>query len=217
MSRNASKTAPNNVATDVVCEPTRERPADPPSNAGPIAEDGGPSETLPLARCRWCLVQLPTGQKFCLTCCSNCGHPYQPGDQVCNRCRCFLPRNQAARVTGTRSQLVPEDLRMNADELMNGIVSDMGGRDNLTTLEASYIRKIADVEITIRMLIANLANDGLFTAGGRVRDAYGQFLAGIDRFDRLAQRVGLARRARTVAPLDAVRMAVERANSETPQ
>jgi hypothetical protein len=33
------------------------------------------------------------------------------------------------------------------------------------------------------------------SGGARVRDAYGQFLSGLATFDRLAQRIGLRRRA----------------------
>ena len=78
-------------------------------------------------------------------------------------------------------------------------VADLGGETCLTTLERSYVRKIADVEILIRLMTSNLVSGGVMTASGsRVRDVYDKLLAGIDRFDRLAQRIGLNRRAKSI-------------------
>jgi hypothetical protein len=86
---------------------------------------------------------------------------------------------------------------MNADELKDQIVADLGGLENLSALELSYVRKIADVEVTLRLLLAEIQRGGMFTSGARVRDVYAALLAGLDRFDRLAQRVGLRRRAKS--------------------
>ena len=114
----------------------------------------------------------------------------------------FLEGNQAARKTGIYARYQPADLRMTADELMQGVIADLGGPEALTTLEASYIRKIADVEITVRLLASDIARRGLITPGGGVRTIYTSFLAGIDRFDKLAQRIGLTRRPRPVRSLE---------------
>ena len=98
---------------------------------------------------------------------------------------------------------------MTADELMAGIVSDLGGESELSTLERSYVRKIADLEITIRLATADIARAGLLTPGGRVRDTYSALLAGIDRFDRLAMRLGLKRRTKPAQTLAEVLAAHE--------
>ncbi len=135
--------------------------------------------------------------------CRRCGEAFEAGTGRCPRCQCFAPGNQAARTLGLRATQQPVELRMTADELMSGIVSDRGGEANLSTLERSYVRKIADVEIVIRLLTSNIASHGLFTNGGRVRDTYDKLLAGLDRFDRLAQRIGLERRAKSVGGLQA--------------
>ena len=89
------------------------------------------------------------------------------------------------------------------DALIAGIISDRGGDEALSTLEKAYIRKLADVDITIHLLAADIARRGLLTPAGGVRNVYDKFLAGLDRWDRLAQRLGLGRRARQVPdPLD---------------
>ena len=41
---------------------------------------------------------------------------------------------------------------MTADELMAGTVSDLGGDSELSTLEKAYVRKLGDIEITLRLL-----------------------------------------------------------------
>jgi len=81
---------------------------------------------------------------------------------------------------------------------MSGIASDLGGTTELSTLENSYVRKLGDIDITIRLLTHDIAVNGLLTPGGRVRDVYDKLLAGLATFDRYAQRVGLERRQRRV-------------------
>jgi hypothetical protein len=117
---------------------------------------------------------------------------------VCGQCRSFLRANQVARRTGIYARQQPADLRLSADDLMAGIVSDLGGTDELSTLQTAYVRKLADIEITIRLLTSDIAAHGLLTPGGRVRDVYDKLLAGLGVFDRYAQRIGLERRARKV-------------------
>jgi len=46
-----------------------------------------------------------------------------------------------------------------------------------------------------------IARDGLITPGGRVRDTFNALLAGVQRFDGLAQRLGLKRRPKPTASL----------------
>lgn len=156
----------------------RELVADTP--AEPIPANG--RETVACARC---LTENPVGAQTCT-------------------CGAFLPANQAARKTGIYARQQPPDLRLTADELMNGIVSDLGGESELSTLQTAYVRKIADVEITIRLLTSDIAANGLLTPGGRVRDVYDKLLAGLGVFDRYAQRIGMERRAKRVPSLQEV-------------
>ena len=111
----------------------------------------------------------------------------------------FVAGNQAARQTGLYARQQPADVRTAADDLMRGIVSDLGGESELSTLQASYVRKVADIEITIRLLTSDIARHGLLTPGGGVRPVYDKLLAGLDRFDRFAQRLGLERKAKPIA------------------
>jgi len=118
-------------------------------------------------------------------------------------CHCFLPGTQAARKSGIYAQRQPMDLQARVDAMVAGITSDHGGEAALTTLEKEYIKKLVDVDITIQLLATDIARRGLLTPAGGVRNVYDKFLAGLDRWDRLAQRIGLGRRARQVPnPLD---------------
>jgi hypothetical protein len=140
--------------------------------------------------------------------CIRCGNTIEDGADQC-ACGSFGPRNQVARKEGFRAVHHPPDLRMTSEELVSGVVSDLGGDSELSTLERSYVRKLGDLEITIRLATSDIARAGMLTPGGRVRDSYTALLSGIDRFDRLAMRLGLKRRAKPAATLAEVLAAHE--------
>lgn len=134
--------------------------------------------------------------------CPRCQTLNPSGSTLCVNCRKFVPANQGARTHGIYSrQPPPEDLRVKVAELRSGVVSDRGGEAELSTLEHSYVEKLGDIDVTIRLLTHDIAVNGLLTPGGRVRDVYEKLLAGLATFDRYAQRIGLERRAKRVESL----------------
>jgi ribosomal protein L40E len=130
--------------------------------------------------------------------CGRCSTVNPAGADACSGCKKWLPGNQGARTHGVYARQQPPDLQLSADELEAGIVADLGGLDELSTVERSYVRKLRDLHITISLLANDLARNSLLTPGGRVRDVYGAFLGGLAMFDRYAQRVGMKRRAKRV-------------------
>src|SRR5262249_10134053 len=108
----------------------------------------------------------------------------------------FQPGNQAAVQTGIYSVRKRAEVQARVAAFTGGIVSDLGGESELSTIERAYIDKLGDVEVTLRLLADDIASRGLLTPVGGVRRAYEQFLRGIDRWDRLAQRLGMKRRAK---------------------
>jgi hypothetical protein len=147
--------------------------------------------------------------------CARCQTPNAPDEAVCVSCKSFLPANQLQRKTGIYSrQPPPPEIREKADELRAGVITDRGGLSELTTLELSYVEKLGDLDVTIRLLTHEIATNGLLTPGGNVRAVYDKLLAGLAAFDRYAQRIGVERRQRSVNPLDAVRRAVIEANRQ---
>jgi hypothetical protein len=102
-----------------------------------------------------------------------------------------------------RERGLPADLKLSVDEFRTGIVSDLGGADALTTLQIAYVQRLCDVEVAVRLLTNDLAVRGVFTARGRVRSTFSRLLETIDRWDKLAQRVGVERRPKPVpSPLE---------------
>jgi hypothetical protein len=133
--------------------------------------------------------------------CPQCGALNPAGAKVCKanpKCGSFLPANQAARTTGIYARSQPSDIHQHAEAFTAGVISDLGGASELTTLENSYVRKLGDIDVTIRLLTHDIATNGLLTPGGRVRDVYDKLLSGLAAFDRYAQRVGLERRSKRV-------------------
>jgi hypothetical protein len=130
--------------------------------------------------------------------CRRCGTPFEPGEGRCVKCKSFALANQEARLSGLRARHHPAELREAAEDLVAGIVADKGGESELSTLQRAYIGRLGDVEITLRILATDIATNGLLTPGGRPREVYDKFLAGLDRFDRLGQRIGLERHAKRV-------------------
>lgn len=116
-----------------------------------------------------------------------------------------LVGNQARRLHGVRAfettGRLPDILRQTVEEFRASVIADRGGASELSTLEAAYIRRLSEVETVARLLAADLASRGLLTPRGRVRGTFSRWLECIDRWDRLAQRVGTDRRGRAVSSL----------------
>ncbi|SRR5712692_2038337 len=115
----------------------------------------------------------------------------------------FLPGNTAAVKHGVYAQHpAPAAIRQSSNELVEGIVSDLGGLDNLTAIQRGYIELLRDTNICRQLLVGHLIERGLFTPRHRVRSAYSKLLETIDRWDRLAMRLGTDRRAKQVPTID---------------
>lgn len=117
----------------------------------------------------------------------------------------FVSGNQARRVHGVRAfettGRLPEVLRQTVEEFRESVIADRGGSSELSTLEAAYVRRLSEAETVARLLAADLAARGLFTPKGRVRNTFQRWSEAVGLWDRLAQRVGVDRRARPVPSL----------------
>ncbi|HKW00733.1 MAG TPA: hypothetical protein VJN96_12970 [Vicinamibacterales bacterium] len=119
----------------------------------------------------------------------------------------FIVGNQARRTHGAYSfrdrgtATLPDVLRQTVEEFREAVIADRGGPSELSTLEAAYIRRLSEVETVARLLASDLATRGLTSARGRVRSTFSRWLECLDRWDRLAQRVGTDRRSRAVPSL----------------
>ena len=131
--------------------------------------------------------------------CSKCKRPLPSYATRCDTCGAAQPGNQIALRTGTFAQIPPAHLRASADEMLAGVITDLGGESELTTLQRAYAHKLRDCEVIARGLAADLASRGLMTAGGKPRASIDRFLAVLRTWDVLAQRLGLERRERDVS------------------
>jgi hypothetical protein len=119
-----------------------------------------------------------------------------------------LPGNQIARKAGVRAfelhgeAVLSAELRDDLAAFRAGVEADQGGADELTTIASGYIRRLGELEAICNLLGADLQARGLFTRRGRVRSTYMAFMAAVDRWDRLATRLGMARRPRPVVPIN---------------
>lgn len=116
----------------------------------------------------------------------------------------FTEGNGAARRTGVRAfeergaAALPPDVRDALASFQAGVTADQGGPGELTTIGAAYVRRLVELEGCMDLLVADLRTRGLMTPRGRVRNSYTLLLQTIDRWDRLAQRLGMRRRERQV-------------------
>lgn len=117
----------------------------------------------------------------------------------------FITGNTARRLHGVRAfettGRLPDVLRQTVEEFREAVLSDRGGSAELSTLEAAYVRRLSEAETVARLLAADLAARGLFTPKGRVRNTFQRWSEAIALWDRLAQRVGVDRRARALPTL----------------
>jgi hypothetical protein len=135
---------------------------------------------------------------------ADAGQTKQPHQQSSDRFAdgTVQPGNQTARTHGVYAfeargpAALPDVLRQTVEEFRAAVIADRGGASELSTLEAAYIRRLSEVETVARLLAADLATRGLTTEHGRVRGTFSRWLECLDRWDRLAQRVGTDRRAR---------------------
>src|SRR5690349_1199796 len=85
-----------------------------------------------------------------------------------------------------------------AAERRAAIVADLGGTDALSALALSQIDTFVRLEVVADFLWTRLQEAGPLTAKGRQRAALTAWLGVVDRLQRLANMLGLERKARRV-------------------
>lgn len=165
---------------------------------------GFPMTNSELANLRRRLEAAPQSEPDTVRC-RRCGTDSPYGTDLCPICRLILPSNKLNLRHGLYGTApLSSDLRDGDAAFRAGVISDRGGEDELTTLEHSYVEKLADINIAIQLLTRDISANGLITPSGRVRDSYEKLLAGLAAFDRYAMRLGLERRAKPVPSLGEV-------------
>ena len=182
----------------LVQQTARDRVGEPAADAAPINGSAGPFSTSeadgpPTRRCRKCGLENEAGAE-------RCANP---------RCQGALAGNTFAVTKGLyvrdRSRLpqTMQDALGDLDGFRTALESDQGGADAMTIIQAGYVRRLVEVEALCRLLGADLRAHGIFTAKRRVRNTFGAFLTAVEKWDRLAQRLGMGRRQRDVGQMSA--------------
>jgi hypothetical protein len=122
------------------------------------------------------------------------------------------PRNDLARQTGIFARQQPADLQARVDDVVASILADLGDPAELSTLDREYVSKLRGVDVVVHLLADDIGRRGIVTPSGGVRRIVESFLMAIDRWDKLAQRIGTKRRQKVLDPMERVRQAVAEAN-----
>jgi hypothetical protein len=119
----------------------------------------------------------------------------------------FGPGNSIARKADgvnrfQKTRELPEDVRAFVEEFSAAVLSDQGGASELSAIRGGYVRRITDAEALIQLCSKDIRSRGVFTVGGRTRSTVFTLMKAVDQWDRLAQRLGLDRRAKQVPSLE---------------
>ena len=119
----------------------------------------------------------------------------------------FTAHNLAAFVHGGRSEQVRQALLPEQADGLTALAErrqelerDLGGHEHLSLLTRDMLGRYLELGLIGDYLAANILEHGVLTKG-RQRAAVSAFAAIVDRQQRLAQVLGLARRVKTVADL----------------
>lgn len=109
----------------------------------------------------------------------------------------FLAKNEVALIHGLYRQEQPADLVESVDAFKANIVADLGGAAEMSELQKGYVDAIGTLEVAKRLLVADLGRNGIIRPGGRrPRESLDKLLNVLDRWDRFAQRLGMARKTK---------------------
>jgi len=137
--------------------------------------------------------------------CPGCGAEQPPADR-CRTCQVWLPGNRGAVQHGLYSTRLPDDLKQDIETYRASVIAAQGGLDALERepIRAGLVRSFVNSEIAERLTMAAIVRAGGVEsrAGQRL---YDRMLNAVDRKLRLAQALGLGRRAKaagTSSPAD---------------
>ena len=83
-------------------------------------------------------------------------------------------------------------------EEVAAITVDLGGETELSALQKASVREVARLEVIAAALGSEILESGPLTGKGAIRSATNVYLSVLDRYVRLANTLGLARRQRRV-------------------
>jgi hypothetical protein len=136
--------------------------------------------------------------------CTKCSTRSPAGTRQCTNpaCRCLLPGNPGrtsevpnlARVEREGREALSGEYAETFDSYVGVAVADLGGAEKVTQVEHGYIDMLATEFAISRMVGDYLFQANALTPRGRIRTAVGAYHAAVDRYHKLAEKLGLQRR-----------------------
>lgn len=133
--------------------------------------------------------------------CPKCGRAVLEGAERCDACGAVQQGNQLARQDGAFARVHPAEVRQSAEEVLTGVLADMGGIEEVSTLERAGAVKIRDLEILLSVLMSDMARHGVLTPAGGTRKTLDRYLGVLDRWVRVVAVLGIKRRPKSVTDL----------------
>jgi hypothetical protein len=112
-----------------------------------------------------------------------------------------LKSGQYSRAIATAELPEQSEVRAILAEREAAIVTDLGGREALSTMQVDLVRDYQTLHCIASYLESRIVREGPITAKGRTRAAVAVLLSIVDRKMRVAQLLGITRAARPVESL----------------
>jgi hypothetical protein len=127
----------------------------------------------------------------------------------------FAPSNRSGEKHGAltftrRGGELPLEFRLEHERFKAQVLSDLGGE--LSEIELGLVEMLCSTKSILNLLAADMQRNGMMTPRGRLRATYQAWLKASSRYEKLASKLGLKRRAKPAQTLDsylAERAAVE--------
>lgn len=116
----------------------------------------------------------------------------------------FVEGNKAAVKHGLTPRGGLTKLDGELAERRAAVVADLGGEDALSTIAESTIHRYVVADALLSWMEGNLLAEGVITPKGKRRAMHNAYLAQLDRVVKLANMLGLDRKARSAPTLHEV-------------
>lgn len=98
--------------------------------------------------------------------------------------------------------LLPMEVQEELAKFREGVIADLGGEEELSTIKSQYVLRLAQLDTIINLVVLDLNTRGLLTVKGKVRSTVEAFFKAVDRYDKLSQRLGLERTTKNVGAIE---------------
>jgi hypothetical protein len=117
----------------------------------------------------------------------------------------FAPRNKSGETHGAltftrRGGELPPEFRLEHERFKSQVFADLGGE--LSEIELGFVELLCATKSILNLLAADMQRSGMMTPRGRLRATYAAWLKASSRYEKLASKLGLKRRAKPAQTLD---------------